>query len=779
MAKWFRATMAVMLLLTGVFQAGAAFGATASVSKLVLSKTEATLAIGDSTSVSATAVLSDGTSSNVTLLTDWTSDDAAVATVYNGTIAAKGEGTATIVASYAGIPQSISVKVSKKVKALTKDKQSIDLRYGQTSTIALTAVYSDNSTENVSDVAEWSSVDESIASVVNGVVSAQGPGATSISASYGQKTVSIPVNVETVKRLEAGKKELSLLLDQEETIKLIATYPDGTSRDVAAEAEWASSDEDVADALAGVITAYGAGSATIYASYGSREVAIQVSVNETRRLDADAQSVFLRKGATKQIKLTATYPDGSTADITDTAKWSTNNGNVAYAAKGLITAYEAGTATITASYGDNTATILVDVDLPRRLELSETAISLHVGDSKTLKLTATFVDGTVEDITAKANWSSGNEDAAFVSSAGVVTAYAMGEAKVAASYGGKSASVTVNVDIPSKLAADVKKLALQPEDTKQIILLATYTDGHEEYITEKAEWSTSADGVATVSKGLVTAVASGTGSIVAKYGNRTLTIKTEVGQADLLEPDVSKLNLKSDETRQLTLMATDSLGVKHDVTRDAVWSIANAKVATVYKGFVSAVADGKTTITVQYGGKTATIPVEVGLFQKLEANKRFLTLKSGESGTIALTVTYTDGSKKDVTKEAEWKTNAYKIADVNGSGEVTAVSYGKATITASFGGSTVSIPVEIDTLKYLTTDVVSLNLAVGDKVQVIATATYTDESEQDVSKPALWSSSRILTAEAKDGLIKANGKGTATITVSYGGKKAKIVVTVK
>lgn len=86
---------------------------------------------------------------------------------------------------------------------------------------------------------------------------------------------------------------------------------------------------------------------------------------------------------------------------------------------------------------------------------------------------------------------------------------------------------------------------------------------------------------------------------------------------------------------------------------------------------------------------------------------------------------------------------------------------------------------DVDTLKYLQTDEVALNLKAGQLAKVTATATYKDESEKDVSKPAVWSSSRIVVATVKDGNIKAQGKGKAVITVKYAGKMTKIQVTVQ
>lgn len=55
-------------------------------------------------------------------------------------------------------------------------------------------------------------------------------------------------------------------------------------------------------------------------------------------------------GETDQLHATATYDDGSTYDVTTTATWTSSNTAVAtVSSSGLLTAYEAGTTTITAS----------------------------------------------------------------------------------------------------------------------------------------------------------------------------------------------------------------------------------------------------------------------------------------------------------------------------------------------------------------------------------------------------------------------------------------------
>ena len=90
---------------------------------------------------------------------------------------------------------------------MTKDKQTIDIRKGESEQITLTATYSDNSSESVSDIAEWSSDDDQVATVVNGKVTGQSAGTALITGKVGKQSVTVEVNVEVVKRIDTDKSK--------------------------------------------------------------------------------------------------------------------------------------------------------------------------------------------------------------------------------------------------------------------------------------------------------------------------------------------------------------------------------------------------------------------------------------------------------------------------------------------------------------------------------------------------------------------------------------------
>jgi len=774
----------MLVLVLSISNVGLAAAADKELSKIVVSKNELALEVGESSSVTATGVYTDASTSNVTVNASWSSDDTAVATVYNGTITAKGEGQATVIVSYENKPQSIQVNVTKKVKALTKDKQSLDIRTGESEQITLTATYSDNTNESVSDIAEWSSSDEKVATVVNGKVTGQKAGTAEITGKVGKQSVTVEVNVEVVKRIDTDKKQVNLLLNKSDKVVLTATYPDGTTRDVTSLADWSSSNEKIADVLKGTITGYAAGSAVITAKYGTKTVTIDVDVDRTSNLKIDQQKLFFKLSNTdrsKQLKLTAIYPDSSDSDVTNTAVWTSSNEKVATVYKGQITAVGQGTTTIKASYSDKTVEVTVDVDTARYLDVVDVqdklAMSLTGTKEKELTVNAEYVDGTTENVTSKATWTSSDEDIVYVS-AGKLTAYKSGQATVTVAYGGKTVKITVSVDVPDKYEMQNKKKSIGVGDTFTAEVLAVYGDTSK-VVTKDVEWSSSSDKVAEVSKdGEVKGIAVGKATITAKVDGKTLTMSVEVGMASGLEADLNFIALASKETQQVTLTGTDEDGNTLDVTSEATWKTSNARIADVKKGLVTANGSGKVNITAEYGSQKVTIAVEVDVVARIEASEPSLSLKTGDSADLTVTAYLSDGSERDVTDKAEWKTNSYKVAQVT-KGKVKATGSGKAKITAKYGSKTVTIAVDVDTLKYLQTDKVTLTMKPGDKVTLVATATFADGSEANVSKPALWKSSRIATASVKDGVIQANGKGKATITVTYAGVKTKVTVVVE
>ncbi|BBI32644.1 Ig-like domain-containing protein [Cohnella abietis] len=857
--------MGLLVLVLFIQSSAIAMAAEAEISRLVLSRNEVTLEVGGSASLTATAVYVTGSTSDVTIKTDWSSSNSDIAAVYAGIITAKKEGTAVITATYQGKTVIVNVAVSKKVKALTMDINDFDLRVGKEQQIELTAIFEDGSSENVTKKAAWSVDNYSVATVVNGLVTGKKSGTAKVTAKYGNQSLTVEAAVELARRVDMEYADLNLLINEEKQIVLKATYPDGSTQNVSDKAEWKSNNEKVADAIKGVIKAYSAGTATITATYGTKMATINVHVDASRKLEANKQELFLRIGKSEQLELTLTYIDGKTARITDKAKWETSDDSVAYVVNGEVFGQKSGEADITATYGNKSVTIHVDVEVPKRLDLDTNSLDLDLNKSRELKLYATFADGTQELITDKAQWSSDNTAIADVIK-GKVTGYKSGTTTIKAAYGGKQVTAAVRVDVPNqivlskstvdmqigesitlisnayysgerivdvsalaqwsssnpdvvevnkgtitglkngtatitvtygartatmvvsvgvieKLTASQKKLSLRKNETSAITLTAAYKDGLVKDVTTLAEWSSSKPDAASVYKGQITANSSGTTTITASFGKESVTITVDVEVADKLTADTYAITMEVNESKQVKLTSTDSLGNKLEVTDAAEWSSSSKTIVEVNGGLINALAVGKTSVTAKYGGKTVTITVDVGAVLKLESSTDILTMQSGMTQSIKLTATLPDGRTKDVTSLAEWSTGNSKIVFVS-QGLLTAIAVGKTKVTAKYNGKTVSISVDVDQLKYLDINrsgkpVAQLTLKADQAIQLEAVATYMSNSERTVTTDGIWSSSQVLVAHVKHGVVTAQGKGSATLTIKFGNKSAKIRIVVE
>ena len=167
------------------------------------------------------------------------------------------------------------------------------------------------------------------------------------------------------------------------------------------------------------------------------------------KLTVSKTSVSLTAGESATVTAT---PLPSSAKVTG---WSSSNTKVATVANGTIKAVEAGSAVITVS-ADNgcTATVNVTVKAAASLSVNTTALTLKVGETKQIGVTAGPAGTSV-------TYFSNNTKAAKVSAKGVVTAVGAGNATITVkASNGLSKSVKVTVKKPSliiKASSSVKR----------------------------------------------------------------------------------------------------------------------------------------------------------------------------------------------------------------------------------------------------------------------------------------------------------------------------------
>jgi hypothetical protein len=170
-------------------------------------------------------------------------------------------------------------------------------------------------------------------------------------------------------------------------------------------------------------------------------------------------------------------------------------------------------------------------------------IALNTGDLGTGLLSATLNNGVsfnLDSADSEITWKSANTEIATVSS-GVITSVNFGSTKVTATYGGKTATFTVNTALQALSGVDyygttipgtgktIPILNLNLNATDTILLSATNANSVQAYVYSGMVWTTSSSKVATVdNNGVITTTATpGTATITGAYGGKKITAKID------------------------------------------------------------------------------------------------------------------------------------------------------------------------------------------------------------------------------------------------------------
>ncbi len=142
------------------------------------------------------------------------------------------------------------------------------------------------------------------------------------------------------------------------------------------------------------------------------------------------------------------------------------------------------------------------------------------------------------------------------------------------------------------------------------------------------------------------------------------------------------------QTGQLVArLALPDLTTKN-VTTDAQWTSADPSIATVSAGGLVTAAGGLGTVNIvaSYQTFTATKAVNVVLVVKsLQVTGNVSFTQIGQTSQLTATVTLPDGSTRDATSFATWRSSDTSIATVSSQGLLSAVGLGVTSVSAGYG----------------------------------------------------------------------------------------------
>ena len=152
----------------------------------------------------------------------------------------------------------------------------------------------------------------------------------------------------------------------------------------------------------------------------------------------------------------------------------------------------------------------------------------------------------------------------------------------------------------------------------------------------------------------------------------------------------------------------------------------------------------------------------------------------GQTQALTAMATYNDNSTANVTNSVTWSSSDNAVAMVSTNGIVSSVAVGNATITASLSGLNASsdITVKAKVLESLIVEPTTVSIDQGETLDLIATATYDDNSTDNVTDSATWSSNDATVATVDSSVVTGVSSGEAIITASLSGKEATSDITV-
>jgi len=321
-------------------------------------------------------------------------------------------------------------------------------------------------------------------------------------------------------------------------------------------------------------------------------------------------------------------------------------------------------------------------------------------------------------------------------------------------------------------------VSLAPTQTSQLSVSVAPSNASNKTVT----WLSSDPTIATVSNGLVTAIAVGFATITVTTtdgSNVSTSARITIATASIPVTGVT-LNQSAitlHPTNTVTLTA--SIIPSNATNKSVIWSSTSANATVTSSGVVTAVIPGTATIkaTTLYGGLIASCQVTITIpVSSVTISPSSFTLSSGASKVLTTTVLPSNAANKSVT----WSSSNTAIATVNSSGVVTAGSAGSATITATtvdmglISRSTVTVIIGVQSVSLNSS---SISLLKGSTFQAVATILPYNAANKTVT----WSSaiSSVATVSST-GLITATGNGTGIITVftQDGNKTTSIIVRV-
>lgn len=690
---------------------------------------------------------------------------------------------------------------------------------GASAPLKVTFIQPDGTATDVTATAELRGEPEGVVTLSPGRVRAVAAGAVMLIAKANgvEARASVTVPAAQVQSVDVTVNEASVVKGVLVEASALANLTDGSKLDVTQTAQWSvENPQDVAAVLQltgpGRALAKSAGSARLKATVGALTGLADVTVRDARLMSLLVSPGMASVPVNGALQLSAMghFSDGSDSDLTRAVAWNSSAVTFTVDASGLAVAKSAGAATLTASLdGQESTAVLTAVDTaPTQLTFMPGSLTLGLRATASLRVVATFADGSTSDVTSQSTFSSSAPAIAAVSSSGVrgvVSGLSAGSASVVAWFGSRSVSAPVTVTAAALSAIELtpRAVTISGNGVVSVRARATYADGSQSDVTEQALWSSDDANIAPVSnvagaRGQVRGLGGGSTVIRAALGSIRAQADVTVQAATLMSLDVSPamVSVEAGRTTNLRAVAWFSDNTTRDVTQQATWASLTPMVATVTssgttRGLVRGLSNGVTTIQVSFQGQlsSSTVNVAPPTLMQLSISPGAMTVPLGLPAGFEATAAYSDGTAFPVTDQVQWTSSNPAVAEVlmsQGYAYLESKQAGTVVITATMMGvapARATVTITSATLSRIDVTPARPFLPVGAYVELNASGIYSDLTTQYLRYAVSWTSSdpsvaTVGNGQQDKGFVTALRAGTTTITATYNGVSATTVLTV-
>lgn len=525
-----------------------------------------TIAAKTSTKLTVTGNFSGLFTRDITDQATWSSNAANVADFVNAGLPSRvtglTPGNTVLTATVGGVSSTFNLTVSNAtITTVTVTPAAPSISKGLSTQFSASGTFSDATTQDLTFDATWASTAPAVATVSDavaskGLVQTLTVGTSTISATFDGVSGSTLLTVTTpaLQSIAVSTTNSSVLSLSGATFKATGSYSDGSTADITAQATWSSSNTGVATiAAGGTARTLSQGTTTISASLDgiSGTASLKVTGGNLTGIVISPANFTLVQSTADRLTATGSFSNGTSREITGAVEWSTASatiatvatpgGNLAWVSALAVTPAATPT-TISAKSGALTATTNLTVTAPalQALTISPATMDLTVGTSKYFKVTASFNNGSTQDVTTDSSWSSTVATRATAGDIGItkgrISGIAAGQTTISAGYGGLTITAPVTVT-----ARTLQSLALNQTGIynvtagNQLTFTATanYSDSTSQDVTEDTTWSIDKPGVAILTDsvnqpGQAVGVDSGSAILTATFGGKTQTVTIKV-----------------------------------------------------------------------------------------------------------------------------------------------------------------------------------------------------------------------------------------------------------